>query len=189
VERVIGTLKGYLVKYISMYGIANRDPVDNLQVILDSITDAYNYSRHSTIGARPVEMWLGIDWNHQKIKTKEYPKYLLGTYVLKRPDVGTNVVTKRMLNYDPEIYQIVRADGQGYTIKSLFGNERIKNLRYWMIHPITEKEGAKILNNPVNVSYIIRKLMNKYRITRQEALDRIGGAKENLQELIALSPD
>jgi hypothetical protein len=172
-----------------MYGITNKDPVDNLQVILDSITDAYNYSRHSTIGARPVEVWPGIDWNHQKIKTKEYPKYLLGTYVLKRPDVGTNVFAKRTLNYDPEIYQIVKGDGEGYTIKNLFGTERIKNLRYWMIQPITENEGIKILNNPVNVSYIIRKLMNKYRIIRQEALDRIRQAKENLQEVIALSPD
>jgi transposase InsO family protein len=35
VERVIGTLKRYIVKYITKYGIPNRNPVDNLQIILD----------------------------------------------------------------------------------------------------------------------------------------------------------
>jgi hypothetical protein len=137
-----------------------------------------------------VEVWVGIDRSHRKLVDKKYPKYPLGTYVLKRPDVGTNRFTRRALNYDPETYQIVRAEGENYTvIKSLFGTERIRGLRYWMIHPIKDLEALNILKNPTNVSYIKRKIMNKYKINQEEAMDRIRQAKANLEKVILLSPD
>lgn len=182
VERVIGTLKRLIIKYINMYGVADYTPEDNLQVILDSITDTYNQSTHSTIGARPIEVWLGIDNNHQKIVERKYPKYLVGTYVLKRPDIGTNIFNNRTLNYDPEIYQIVRAQGESYNIKSLFGPETIKGLRYWMFHPITIKDALKILNNKANVNFIVRKITNNYNISMDQALTRIEQVKKNLQD-------
>jgi hypothetical protein len=170
-------------------GIANQSPVENLQLILDSITDAYNNTTHSVIGAKLVEVWIGIDSNHQKIRSVRYPKYTVGTYVLKRPIIGTNVFANRKLNYDPKIYQIIRANNNQYNIKSLFGNEVLTGLRHWMIHPISEEEALAILKNNTNVGYIRNKIMKKYKISQEEAMNRINQAKINLRELLMMMPD
>jgi hypothetical protein len=131
VERVIGTLKILIVKYIQLYGepLVN-DPREKLQIILDACTDYYNNKYHSTIKTKPIFIWKGLDANHRDFEEVDYKEYPIGTLVLKAPEVGSkSKFVKRALVFDPEIYIVTRS-GVGHEIKSLYTNKRYKGVRY-----------------------------------------------------------
>jgi hypothetical protein len=58
-----------------------------------------------------------------------------------------------------------------------------------MIHPISEEEALAILKNNTSVGYIRNKIMKKYKISQEEAMNRINQAKINLRELLMMMPD
>jgi hypothetical protein len=184
VERVIGTLKMLIVKYIQLYGKPLvKDSREKLQIILDACCDYYNNRYHSTIKAKPIFVWKGLDSNHRHFEEVNYEQYPTGTLVLKAPEIGSkSKFIKRAITFDPEIYIVIRS-GVWHEIKSLYTNKRYKGVRYWLLKPITLDEAYDIAITPVNVDLMKKRLMNQMKLSPTAAQRRIVSVQQRLDSM------
>jgi hypothetical protein len=173
-----------IVKYIQLCGEPLvKDPREKLQIILDACCDYYNNRYHSTIKAKPIFVWKGIDSNHRHFEEVDYKEYPIGTLVLKAPEVGSkSKFIKRMITFDPEIYIVIRS-GIGHEIKSLYTNKRYKGVRYWFLKPITLDEAYDIAITPVNVDLMKKRLVNQMKMTPIQAQRKIESVQKRLDEM------
>jgi hypothetical protein len=103
VERLNGTIAGIIQKWRQATG-----RYDWYKVLPD-IMNNYNHRKHSTIKARPIDVWTGKDVNHQIPKKVNY-KIKVGDRV--RLAVQKGVFSKGdALTYSKNIYTVTKVNG------------------------------------------------------------------------------
>jgi hypothetical protein len=80
IESNIKTVKNLILKYIYNFGIPN-----NIQTMLDIVTEEFNNHYHKGIKTTPYKVFHGYDDSHQEINIKAYPVIPNGTLVLRKP--------------------------------------------------------------------------------------------------------
>jgi len=141
VERFHRTLAGLLLKY----RLINNDP--DWVSALPKVLEIYDTKIHSTIKARPVDVFLGIDENHQDIIYPEPPKFRVGDYVVgPRTFPGYREPTFRKSDtINKRLYYVREIKGQKIYVRTLDGQEVPGYYKPYQLRKIPLKDVPKLL--------------------------------------------
>jgi hypothetical protein len=176
VERVIRTLKNDLLKYLYVREFpeirgkfVGEEYVedDTTSEVLQEICNMRNNTIHRTIRQKPIDVFLGRAPNRQIITRKKYPQFNKNDLVLIKPIRIRGDISKKIFDFDYDIYIIVSKDGDKYQVKSLYNfihgikehdKERKRKEEYWYkpyeLRKITPKQALEHLNSPIVQGYL-----------------------------------
>jgi hypothetical protein len=167
VERLNGTIANLLQKWRQATGRYDWAKV------LPDIMDNYNNNKHSTIKAKPIDVWQGRDTNHQKVKVATY-HFKVGNRV--RIASSRGIFSKGdALTYSKDIYTIRMIDGIRHYLDNYVDWKKPYELQLVKGEP-EDYEEPETEQEPIHV-----KTQSKRKLTRALNKEGIEGSENALR--------
>jgi len=104
---------------------------------IDKIIREYNHTVHSTIHAKPIDVWHGKTEPQQEFRTVDELK--VGTHVRVKIKKGFFEKKSSTQNWSSEVYKIEKKDGHRYLLEGKPGRWALYDLQVTK-YPVSEKE-------------------------------------------------